>query len=259
MSRVLVTGASRGIGKQIAAHLAAHGHHVIATARDVGDLRDLDVAERRELDVTDEASVHAVAEAVDALDVLVNNAGIAIQAPVEHTPVDAAQDLFDINLFGVLRVTQALLPALRRGERPHVVNVSSVVGRVGLPLVGVYAASKWALEGLSEALRLEVEDQGIAVTVLEPGYVSSGGVERSATFSGPDPKQYEALAAAVSASMSGASSTDDVAEAVRRIVEEPDGRFRVPVGAGAAGLLEARGGLDDDAFGSALKVQLGLV
>ena len=258
MSQILVTGCSRGIGHRVAEHLAAAGHHVIATARDVGDLNDLNVAERLTLDVTDDASVAAAARAVDSLDVLINNAGIALQSPVEHTPLGAAQDLFDINVFGLLRTTQAFLPALRRGRQPTVINVSSVVGRVGMPLVGAYAASKWAVEGLSEAMALELEREGITVKVLEPGYVSSGGVERSATYFGPDPSKYAPLVEALQATGQNASTTQDVAEAIQRIVDGREGAFRVPVGPGADGLLQARAGLNDEDFTAALKGQLGL-
>ena len=259
MSTILITGCSRGIGRALAEDLARRGHEVIATARRVEDLADLDVARRLSLDVTDDASVQRVADEIEDLDVLINNAGIALQGPLEHTPVDAAIGLFDINVFGVLRTTRALLPALRRSQSGLVINVSSVVGRVALPLIGVYSASKSALEAISEVLAFEVEDQGIRVALLQPGYVSSGGVERSATYFPDDAAQYGKLVEALQASTSSGSTPQEVADAVADIVEGRRTAFRVPVGESASALLQARRELDDEQFGLALRSNLNLV
>lgn len=258
MSTILITGCSRGIGRTLAEDLTRRGHEVIATARRTEDLTDLDVARRLRLDVTDDASVQSVAEEVEHLDVLINNAGIALQGPLEHTPVDAASALFDINVFGVLRTTRALLPALRQSEAGLVLNVSSVVGRIALPLVGVYSASKAALEAISETLAFEVEDQGVRVSVLEPGYVSSGGVERSATYFPEDASRYAKLVEALQASISSASTPQQVADTVADIVERRQTAFRVPVGESANALLSARSELNDDQFAGALRANLNL-
>lgn len=195
---------------------------------------------------------------VDHLDVLINNAGIAVQGPLEHTPVEAAIALFDLNVFGVLRTTRALLPALRQSEAGLVINVSSVAGRIALPLVGVYSASKAALETISEALAYEVESDGVRVSVLEPGYVSSGGVERSETFFPEDASKYAKLLEALQASMSSASTPQQVADAVAEVVEGRQTAFRVPVGESASALLGARSELSDEQFTAMLRSNLSL-
>ena len=258
MSIVLITGCSRGIGRTVAEDLTRRGHQVIATARRGDDLSGLDVAQHLQLDVSDDTSVQEAADQLDHVDVLINNAGIALQAPLEHTPVDAAAALFDINVFGVLRTTRAFLPALRRSEAGLVINVSSVVGRIAFPLVGVYSASKFALEAISETLALETQDQGIRVSVLEPGYVSSGGVERSATYFPDDMSKYGRLVEALQSSTSSSSTPQEVADTVADIVEGRQTAFRVPVGESANALLSARSELDDEQFAGALRANLNL-
>lgn len=251
MSRVLVTGASRGIGRAIADRVARAGHELIATARDPETLIGLDAKLALALDVTNEASVLSAVEQAGPVDVLVNNAGVAMRGPVEDAPVPAVADMFDINVFGALRTTRAVLPGMRERGSGLVVNVSSVVGRVALPFAGPYAASKYALEALSEAMALELTGTGVRVVVVQPGYVSSGGYEASPVFDRQD-SHYSALQARISAPQSG-SSPDDVAAAV---LNEIDGRgqgLRVPVGNEAAALLGARQQLPDEEFYATLR------
>jgi len=173
---VVVTGASTGIGEATALHLQERGFDVRACVRSAGDaerLRSAGVAPLR-LDVTDAVSIAAASEELgDApLAGLVNNAGIAVSAPIEFVPIDELRRQLEVNVVGQVAVTQALLPALRRG-RGRIVNVSSIGGRVALPLAGPYAASKFALEGLSDSLRREVAQFGIAVSLVEPGGVKT--------------------------------------------------------------------------------------
>lgn len=171
---VLVTGASSGIGKATAEHLAARGYRVFAGARHpdgVGLLHDGEVVA---LDVTDDASVSAavasVLEKAGRIDALVNNAGTSILGAVEETSVDQARSLFETNVLGVLRMSQAVLPAMRRQQAGRIVNVSSVVGFLPAPYMGVYAASKHAIEGLSESMDHEMRGFGVRVVVVEPGF-----------------------------------------------------------------------------------------
>ena len=186
---VLVTGSSSGIGRATAAHLAARGHRVLATARDPESLKDL-VAEARgaitpvPLDVTDAASIGACAERAFDLtdgagpDVLVNNAGFSACGPIEIVPLENAKACFDTNVLGLLAVTQAFLPAMRRRRAGRIVNVSSLVGRIKVPYEGVYVATKHAVEGLSEALRFEVAPFGVDVVVVQPGPLQTGFEDR---------------------------------------------------------------------------------
>jgi NAD(P)-dependent dehydrogenase (short-subunit alcohol dehydrogenase family) len=176
----VVTGASSGIGQATARSLAARGFDVLAGVRREVDAERL-AGERIEpviLDITDQAQVTAIAERVEnddrgmPLRVLVNNAGIAVTAPVETIPMSEWQRQFEVNLFGHIAMTQALLPALV-AARGRIVNVSSIGGRVVLPTFGAYAASKFALEAVSDALRREVGRLGVRVIVVEPGTVAT--------------------------------------------------------------------------------------
>ncbi|GAA1227359.1 oxidoreductase [Prauserella halophila] len=167
----LITGASRGLGRAIAQRAARAGETVVATARDPRTIADLPHPLR--LDVTDQASVHdAVATAIDLhghIDVLVNNAGHGLVGAVEELADDELRAVWETNVLGVHRVTRAVLPHMRTRGRGHIVQMSSVGGVVGNPGHAAYASSKFALEGLSEALAGEVAPFGIGVTIVEPG------------------------------------------------------------------------------------------
>jgi len=189
--KVLVTGASSGIGRATAIELAAREHTVFAAARREAELDEL--ARRHDsiaavpIDVTDADRVQAAAALVDQLtdgygvDVLVNSAGYALGGPVESLSGDAVQHQFDTNVFGLLNVTRSFLPGMRSRGSGTVINVSSVVGRVVFPGIGVYSATKYALEALSDALRMELAPFGVSVVLIEPGFVKTdigGGSQR---------------------------------------------------------------------------------
>ncbi len=181
MSRgsVVVTGASTGIGEATATHLAGLGFDVLAGVRKDEDAERLrgDGARPVKLDVTDAGSIAAAREEIDAacggrLAGLVNNAGIAVAAPLEYIPVDRLREQLEVNLIGQVAVTQALLPFLR-AAKGRIVNVSSIGGRIALPLAGPYAASKFALEAVSDSLRRELRHLGVDVVVIEPGGIKT--------------------------------------------------------------------------------------
>jgi NAD(P)-dependent dehydrogenase (short-subunit alcohol dehydrogenase family) len=173
---VLVTGASTGIGEATVMHLRELGFSPIAAVRKDEDAERLEGSGLRttRIDVTDADQIAAAREALgdEPLAGLVNNAGIAVAAPLEFLPIDRLRQQLEINLIGQMAVTQAFLPALRRGGG-RIVNVSSIGGRVGLPLVGAYNASKFGLEGLSDSLRRELRPQGVDVILIEPGGVKT--------------------------------------------------------------------------------------
>jgi NAD(P)-dependent dehydrogenase (short-subunit alcohol dehydrogenase family) len=167
----LVTGASTGIGRACALHLAGLGFEVLAGVRHAGDAPP--GTEPLTLDVTVEEQVAAAAGRAGAtLDALVNNAGIAVTGPVEVLDVAEWRRQLEVNLLGQVAVTRALLPALL-AARGRVVNLSSISGRVAIPLLGPYAASKFALEGFNDALRREVEPHGVRVVSVEPGGIAT--------------------------------------------------------------------------------------
>jgi NAD(P)-dependent dehydrogenase (short-subunit alcohol dehydrogenase family) len=174
MSVWFVTGASRGLGAAIAREALSRGHQVAATARDADAvLRDSPDVLALAVDVTDERQINAAVEATverfGRIDVLVNNAGRGQVGAVEEVSDAAARALFDLNVFGVLNVLRAGLPILRAQRSGHVLNIGSVGGFATAPGVGLYGATKFAMEGLSEALRGELAPLGISVTVIEPG------------------------------------------------------------------------------------------
>src|ERR1700761_803456 len=182
MSSVLITGASRGIGRAIAITLAGRGHRVIATARRPETLAGLPVDQRLALDVTDQDSVDAAIAGAGQIDVLVSNAGETVRAPLESVPLAEVERLFQLNTLGALRVAQGVLPAMRERGAGRLVFVSSIQGRLVLPVIGAYGASKWALEAIAETLAIEAGHFGVRVSIIQPGAVSSGGGERARSF-----------------------------------------------------------------------------
>jgi NAD(P)-dependent dehydrogenase (short-subunit alcohol dehydrogenase family) len=179
----LVTGASSGIGRATALELAGRGHRVIAAARRKDKLDELVQAEQHisalQLDVTDALAVSAAALRVDELtagrgvDVLVNAAGYALLGPVAGLSTKAIEHQFATNVLGPINVTRALLPKLRQRHGGRIINISSVLGRFALPGLGAYSASKYALEALSDALRIELAPYGVSVVVIEPTWVAT--------------------------------------------------------------------------------------
>jgi|SRR5215471_11160901 len=182
---VLITGSSTGFGRDTAETLARAGHHVFASMRAVEGknrehaeaLRSFVSAERLrleivELDVTSSASVEravaSVLEKTGRIDVLVNNAGVASAGVSEAFTLDQAQALFDTNVFGILRTTRAVLPGMRRQRDGLVINVGSILGRVTFPFFGIYGASKFAVEGLTESFRYELSQLGVEVVLVQP-------------------------------------------------------------------------------------------
>jgi NAD(P)-dependent dehydrogenase (short-subunit alcohol dehydrogenase family) len=179
MSRTwLITGSSRGLGRALAEAVLADGHRLVATARNPDDVADLverypDRARAVALDVTDRAqaaaAVRAAVDAFGSLDVLVNNAGYANVNSIEDFDEDDFRAQVETNLWGVINITRAALPVLRAQRSGHVINVSSVGGRTVAAGLGPYQTSKWAVEGFSGVLQLEVAPLGIHVTIVEPG------------------------------------------------------------------------------------------
>jgi NAD(P)-dependent dehydrogenase (short-subunit alcohol dehydrogenase family) len=179
---VLVTGASTGIGEATVLHLKTLGFDAIGAVRKDEDAERLEGRGVRtvRIDVTDAGQIAAAREELGEITLagLVNNAGIGVAAPLEFLPIERLRQQLEINLIGQAAVTQAFLPALRRA-RGRIVNVSSIGGRVALPLVGAYNASKFGLEGLSDALRRELRPQGVDVILIEPGGVKTPIWEKS--------------------------------------------------------------------------------
>jgi NADP-dependent 3-hydroxy acid dehydrogenase YdfG len=244
MSSVLITGASRGIGRAIAAELAGRGHRVVATARDPRALADLDVGRRLALDVTDDASVTAAVAAAGDIDILIANSGAIFYAAVEATPLAELQRLLNLNTIGAIRVAQAVLPQMRARGDGKLMFMSSVVGRIVLPPNAAYAATKWALEALVEALAIEVTPFGVQAALLEPGAVSSGALDNVTTYTLPD-DPYTAILGN-GGPRAGMITPEQVAAEVADAAEKPQLPLRIPIGDAARALLAARHTAADD-------------
>lgn len=218
---VVVTGVSSGIGRVAARKFAERGCQVFGTVRNLGKAPALPGVELVEMDVRDEASVQSgiqsIIDRTTRIDVLVNSAGATLIGAVEETSTDEAQALFDTNLLGILRTLQAVLPHMRAQRRGRIVNVSSVLGFLPAPYMGLYSASKHAVEGLSETLDHEVRQFGIRVALVEPSYTKTNLEANSPRTQSriPDYDRERGIASrAVADSVSGAPAPDGVASTI---------------------------------------------
>ena len=255
--RVLITGCSSGFGRCAAIELAQRGHAVVATARRVDALADLDVAQKLSLDVDREESVRAAVAQAGEIDALVNNAGWSANGPVEKVPLEDVRRMFETNFFGAARMIQAIAPGMRARQRGVVVNVTSLAGRVASPLSGFYAATKFALEAVSEALHLELGHFGIRVAIIEPGYVQSS-FRANSTSHGIDEPPYDELHRIWSGSdeklLAGPRPEPEmVGVAIADSVEGKHPDLRWPVGKDAELVTKARANMDDVAFEAAMR------
>jgi NAD(P)-dependent dehydrogenase (short-subunit alcohol dehydrogenase family) len=247
MKTVLITGCSSGYGLETARYFHAQGWNVIATMRTPReDL--LPQSERLRvlaLDVTRPESISAALEASGPIDVLVNNAGIGILGAFEATPMATARDVFETNTFGVMAMTQAVLPQFRARRSGVVVNVTSSATLAPMPLVAVYTASKTAIEGFTGSLAHELASFGVRAKLVEPGY---GPTTRFTQNGGPRmegliPETYAPYAQSVFAAFAQqtvVTSESDVAEAVWRAANDASGQLHFPAGPDAVALAQSK-------------------
>jgi NAD(P)-dependent dehydrogenase (short-subunit alcohol dehydrogenase family) len=239
-----VTGAARGIGLRIVEAALANGDAVVATSRDVASLRERfagnDALLAVALDVTDEhQAAAAVAAALDRfgrIDVLVNNAGFGLLGAVEEASAAEVRRLYETNVFGLLNVTRAALPSMRERRRGHVVNISSVGGYRSGAGFGVYCSTKFAVEGISEALHAELAPLGVHVTVVEPGYFRTEFLDQSSlTVSPRILADYAATSGqvrerAVQINQKQPGDPKRLAQAMLALVASPTPPLRLPLG-----------------------------
>jgi NAD(P)-dependent dehydrogenase (short-subunit alcohol dehydrogenase family) len=244
-----ITGTSRGFGREWASAALRRGDRVAGTARDLGTLDDLaaehgDALLALELDVTDRAAafeaVRRAHEHFGRLDIVVNNAGYGQFGMIEEISEQEARDQIETNLFGAMWVTQAALPYLREQGSGHILQVSSIGGISAFPNVGMYHASKWALEGFSQALAQEVAGFGIHVTLIEPGGFATDWSGPSARRAEPM-EEYAPVREASQAWRAGRTPGDPTAsaEAIMRVVDADEPPLRVFFGSGPLGIAEA--------------------
>src|SRR5215470_8569536 len=243
MKTVLITGCSSGYGLETARHFHAQGWTVIATMRTPreGILPRSERLRVLALDVTRPESIQAAVDASGPIDVLVNNAGIGVVGVFEATPMSTVREVFETNTFGVMAITQAVLPQFRARKAGVVVNVTSSVTLAPMPLAAAYTASKMAIEGFTGSLAHELEPFSVRVKLVEPGYApttrftANGGSRMEGLF----PEAYAAFAnpiLAAFAKVTAVTKESDVAEAVYLAANDASGRLRFPAGPDAVAL-----------------------
>jgi len=264
MKTVLITGASAGIGRATAIYLAQNGYNVYGAARRTDKMQDLKSygIKTISLDVSKEESLIACVEQIGDIDILVNNAGSGYYGALEDMPIEDAKYQLEVNLFGVARLIQLVLPGMRKNNYGKIVNISSVGGKVTLPMGGWYHASKFAIEGLSDALRKEVKQFGIDVVVIEPGGTKSEmtglGSEYMMKVSGNT--VYSSLAKGVSKMYAGiekdAADPIVIAKLIRKGIESNNPKTRYAGAAGAKLMLFFRSILSDKMFDKMVMAQM---
>ena len=236
---VLITGVSSGIGRETAQLLAERGARVFGTVRDLGRADPIAKVELVLMDVTDDKSVKDGAESVlknaGKIDILINNAGYSIAGGLEETSIEEARQLFETNFFGALRLSQVVLPSMRRHSYGRIVNISSMAGVVPVPYRGVYAASKHALEGYTEILDHEVRQFGIRAVLIEPTFTKTNIVANERTPQAEIlvyAEQKRRVEAAIQKQNAAGDEPRAVAEVIYRALIAESPRLRYPVGNG---------------------------
>jgi NAD(P)-dependent dehydrogenase (short-subunit alcohol dehydrogenase family) len=259
MATALVTGTSSGIGLATAVALARAGHVVAATMRNLdraGDLRQIAAKEQlaidiEALDVDDDASVRsgfaAIAVRHGPIDILVNNAGIPGGGAIEETPIDVFRHVMETNYFGALRCIKEVLPGMRERRRGVIVNVTSVAGRTATAPMASYAASKWALEALSECLAQEMRAFNVRVAIVEPGVIATPIFGKGQPLRADSPYPHgRRLQALFAAALARPTPPSVVADVIRDIINGDSWQLRYPAGPDAAPIIKARAAKSDE-------------
>jgi len=250
----IVTGANSGIGRSTAITLAKNGYTVFATMRslergeklrEIAQELNLEIKEV-ELDVSDTDSVNhgvnEILEQTDQIDVLINNAGVGSNAVIEDVDIESDKSVFETNFWGVVRCIQAVLPTMRQQKSGHIIQVSSIAGRVGLPAQPIYSASKWALEGLSENLAHDLSSFGVKVSIIEPGVTRTAILGKNNTV--PENDDFENIyARMLDMYMQGIEANirpETVSETILQCLESSSKQLRWPVAWGAEAMINAR-------------------
>ena len=265
MKTILITGASSGIGAAAARHFQANGWNVIATMRDPEDKSDLGALENvhlARLDVTDSESIAtAVADGIGRfgrIDVLLNNAGYGAYGALEAFTMGRIRRQFETNVIGLLEVTKAVLPHMRRNRSGTIINISSIGGQITFPLGALYHGTKFAVEGLSEALHYELEPLGIRIRIVQPGMIKTNFGGSSFDFAMDENlSDYAPMAEAMGRLFGKLAANPSAPETVARVIweaaNETGDRLRFRAGPDAESLLDARKQKDDETFIAGIK------
>jgi len=270
----VVTGSSSGIGLVTALDLARKGYFTYATVRNPAKAGEVTEAAKKEklpiavvqLDVTDDSSVRRAVEQIlkekGRIDLLVNNAGYGLGGAFEDSSIEEIKALYETNVFGLIRTTLAVLPAMRKQKSGTIVNVSSAAGRIGYPGASAYVSSKHAVEGLSEAMAYELEPFGIRVIVVEPGVIRTNfGAGMVFAKKAQDPKSpYSQMMQKMGGNWEHMVESGSPAELVSKVItdaiESKDGNLRYVAGKDVEGWLQARSGMTEAEFFNVIKQNL---
>ena len=275
----LITGSSSGIGFETSLLLARSGFHTYATMRNLGKSKEiLDITKKENLplrvlplDVTDEESTQKAIDMVmyeqNRIDILINNAGYSLVGALEQLSMDEIKEEFETNFFGIIKLIRKALPIMRKQRSGRIINISSLAGRIGLPIASAYVSSKFALEGLSESLKYEIQDFGIYVILIEPGVIKTNFIKNlkigkqvitsedgndNANTSNADLPYAEITKKRISAfkpRFEKGSSPKEVADTILEAVTSDKPKFRYIVGQDASKLMDIRKNTSDEEFG----------
>jgi NAD(P)-dependent dehydrogenase (short-subunit alcohol dehydrogenase family) len=272
----LVTGSSSGIGFETSLLLARNGFHTYASMRDLKKSKDITQIANKEklplqvvqLDVIDDRSgreaIDKVVEENKRIDVLVNNAGYGLLGALEDLSIEEIKAQLETNFFGAIRVTQQVLPVMRKQKSGTIVNISSVGGRMGIPSLSAYHSTKFALEGLSESISYELKPFGIRVVLIEPGFIrtnimnSSIIAKKAQDLNSPYFSLTQQLEKSFKSAMentSASSPPEEVAKVVLQAITSDSPKLRYAVGNDAASLIQAKTTMSDTEFAGLIKQQ----
>jgi len=260
----IVTGSATGIGYETAVHLAKNGFHTYATMRNLQKANGITEMAKTEnlplsliqLDVTDDISVTKAIDTVinesGRIDVLVNNAGYGLVGSVEDMSIEEMKAQYETNVFGVFRVTKAVLPHMRKRHGGSIVNISSMAGRIALPLYSAYVSTKFAVEGLSESMAYELEPFGIKVAIIEPGAIKTNFRREQAAKGSSEDSPYSSMmqspSKAIEKMLKHRLYPEEVAKTIIQAIENPKPKLRYIVGKDAEELIELRRKSSDKDF-----------
>ncbi len=254
---VLVTGASSGMGRATALYLAQKGYLVYAGTRSPSKLSNIKLENIHvvELDITSSQSIQKAISSIDKIDILVNNAGYGLVSTVEEMNEEEMYNQFNVNVFGLLRVCKAVIPLMRQEQSGVIINISSFLGKIGLPLLTMYNSSKYAVEGVTDSLRYELRDFSIRVHSVMPGFFNtqfarSNLVTNLETFdkNSPYAKLVANLAPNIIEQINGGNDVKEVAEMILEIIENEKFPARATVGDKASKFIPMRKELSDEDF-----------
>lgn len=248
MSKVLITGTSRGLGRSLANEFTKREYQVIATARSIDDLKDLKVYKKISLDVTNEEEINRAADECREVDILINNAAYTVGGPIEVIPIEEIKKEYDTNVFGPLRLIRKFIPGMRKAGKGIIVNISSAADRFAPPYGGSYASAKAALGMISEALHFELRHFGIKVILIESGAINTDMPKNQKHFSSSEYQVLEnqmKLRAEKYFKETERPSPEEVALKIVNAIENPNSELKVPIGIDAEYLISMRQKMSD--------------